>query len=90
MEKSGPIKNNASMVEDLLKLCCSAPLMCSKIGFTTQVKGVGIGPIAKVVGRQTKFIKSSDAKSIKRLLSLGTADRQLGAKSWQVVDPIGD
>ena len=63
------IQNDAAMVEDFLKLCCRfAALMCGKIGFSSHINGVKIGPIVAANRRQTKFIRRSDLKNIKRLL----------------------
>jgi hypothetical protein len=66
---NGFVKHNAAMVEDFLKLCRGfIALMCSKIGFSAHINGVQIGSIVNANRRQTKLVRRSDPKNIKRLL----------------------
>src|SRR5258708_6342785 len=66
---NGFVEHYAAMVEDFLKLCCRfAALMCGKIGFSAHINGVQIGPVVIAKRRQTKFVRSSNPKNIKRLL----------------------
>src|ERR1700719_1285295 len=63
------IQNNASMVEDFLKLCCRfATSVRRKIGFSPYVDRIQIRTVVKPKSRQPAFIRGSDLKSIKRLL----------------------
>jgi hypothetical protein len=56
------VEHNATMVEDFLKLCrCFAALARGKIGFSSYINGVQIGPIIKTKRRLAKFIGSSSS-----------------------------
>src|SRR3989442_6255135 len=82
----GFIQDNATTIEDFLKLCCGlASLMYGKIGFAAQVDGVQIGPVVEAERRQTKFIGSRGRKTVERLLRTCVAEREPGAKRGQVV-----
>src|SRR6266478_1333594 len=82
------IQNNAPTVEDFLKLDCSlAALMCGKIGFSSHINGVHIGPVVTVNRWQTKLIRSSRGKNVNRLLWASTAKRNLCPKSALIIEP---
>src|SRR6267143_6060211 len=83
----GFIQDNAAVVENFLELGCGLlSLMCGNIGFTSHINGVQIGPVVIVKRRQPQFIRSSDPKSIKRLLRVCTKERKLSAKCRQVIE----
>jgi len=70
----GFIQDDAPMVEDFLKLCDRfAALMSSKVGFSSHIDRIQIRPVVKPKGGQTKFIRGSNFKSIKRLLRVRMA-----------------
>src|SRR6266705_628799 len=65
----GFIQHDSTMPKDFLELCrrFAAPLR-REVGLSAHIDRIQIRPVVKPRGRQTKFIRSSDLQSIKRLL----------------------
>src|SRR5882762_3948173 len=75
------------MIEDFLKLRCGfVASACSKIGFSSHINGIHVGPVVKATRRQTEFIRSSDLETINRLLRSRMDKRQPGAKGRKVIE----
>src|SRR5439155_812579 len=82
----GFVQHDSPMIEDLLKLCGSFPATVSrKKGFSAHINGIQIRPVVTTKSRQTQLIRSSDPKNIDRLLRVCTKERNLCAKSRQVI-----
>src|SRR5579863_5826080 len=81
------IQNNTTMVDDFLELRSRlAALMCSKIGFTSHINRIQVGPVVTVNRRQTKLIRSSGPKNLQGLWWVCTAESQFCAQSGQVIE----
>src|SRR5882762_880966 len=67
----GFIRNDAAMIEDFLKLCRRfAALTRGKIGFSSYIYRIQVGPVVKANCGRTEFIRSSELEITKRLLGI--------------------
>src|SRR5215472_12401550 len=83
---NGFIQHDATVVEDFLEFCrCFAASMRRKIGFSTHINGIQIGPVVKANGGETKFIRSRALQNAKCLPWVCVFERKLRPKSWLII-----
>ena len=83
----GFIQHDATVVEDFLELCRSfAASMRSKVGFSSHIDRIEIGPVVKARRWQTKFIRGRGLQISKSLRRICMHKGQLCAKGCKVIE----